>query len=114
MPGRFCRGLMIVGLSLFGLSACTPDPIKTSPRWTPEEQTRPGIEGGQKPVVLSYCYSSQLNRPQQVWDFAREDCSEGKLYFTDQDVLWTKCPLFQPVRVTFLCYPSKAKPSQAK
>ncbi len=109
--GVYGRSILAV-LSFAGLAACTVQPIKTAPRWEPQELVNPGIEGGQKPAVLSYCYSSQINEPSQVLEYAREDCPTGKLYFKEDDVLWTKCPLIQPVRATFLCYP--ATPGEAE
>ncbi|WP_282610602.1 hypothetical protein [Pelagibius sp. Alg239-R121] len=102
--------LVLVGLLVLG--ACTPEPIKTAPPLEIEDQIAPSLEGGRKPVVLSYCYSSQLNWSKQVLATAREACSGGKLHFQDEDVLWTKCPLFQPVRVTFLCYPPNSESSK--
>lgn len=92
---------------LLGLGACSPAPFKTS------------IPAGFDPAILksgkdvptakalSYCYSSQLNQSQQVIARAQEDCSDGRLHFHDEDMLWTRCPLIQPVRITFICYPAK-------
>lgn len=112
--GRFYRRTILVMLALFGLGACTVQPIKTKPPSKVQQQVSGDIEGGRKPVVLSYCYSSQLNEPAQVLEYAREDCPAGKLYFHGDDVLWTKCPLIQPVRATFLCYPAEPKQSPAQ
>lgn len=96
----------LVILSLLGLAACTVQPIKTAPPSAVVEKVRQENRGGQAPAILSYCYSGQLNEPAQVLEYAREDCPAGKLFFQDDDVLWTKCPLIQPVRATFLCYPA--------
>lgn len=114
IAGRFyCRTILVM-LSLFGLAACTVQPIKTTSPPAVEQKVRQAKQAGQKPVVLSFCYSSQLNEPAQVLAYAREACPAGKLHFQGDDVLWTKCPLIQPVRATFICYPADpAEPEQS-
>ena len=114
IAGRFHPRTIFVILSLIGLSSCTVEPIGTTPPSAVVEKAGRDAKGGQKPTVLSYCYSSQLNEPAQVLESAREDCPAGKLFFQDDDVLWTRCPLIQPVRATFLCYPAEpAGPEQS-
>lgn len=103
-PNRFGR-VLLAGFLLPGLGACTLEPIRTEP---------PAIEIQGKPAVLSYCYGSQVNQPSQVLEYAREDCPGGKLVFRGEDMLWTKCPLVQPVRATFLCYPADPESPEAK
>ncbi len=111
MVGRFCCRTLLVLFSGLGLAACTVQPIKTKPPAAVIEKVAKENRGGQRPAVLSYCYSGQLNEPEQVLEYAREDCPSGKLFFQDDDILWTKCPLIQPVRATFLCFP--ADPAEA-
>ncbi len=106
IAGRFFCRILLVVLSGIGIAACTVQPIKTEAPSAVIEKVAQENRGGQTPAVLSYCYSSQINEPAQVLEYAREDCPSGKLFFQDDDVLWTKCPLIQPVRATFLCYPA--------
>lgn len=111
--GRFCCRAVFLSAVFSLLAACSPDPIKTAPPLAIDDQPKPAVPGGGKPVVLSYCYSSQLNWSDQVLATAREACPRGRLHFQGEDVLWTKCPLFQPVRATFLCYPPEKQPKQS-
>lgn len=113
MVGRVCCRGIFLSVVLSFLAACSPEPIKTSPPLTIAEQSKPVVAGSGEPIVLSYCYSSQLNWSHQVMAAAREACPGGRLHFQGEDVLWTRCPLLQPVRVTFLCYPPEEQPKQS-
>lgn len=106
-PGLLRAGL--AGLVLVGLGACTLEPIKTQPPAAAAQGASPALKTGAEPRVLSYCYGNQVNEPSQVLDYAREDCPGGRLVFSGEDILWTKCPLVQPVRATFLCYPAESE-----
>lgn len=113
MVGKICCRAVLATVVVL-LAACSPEPIKTAPPKTIGEEPKPLIVGSGEPYALSYCYSSQLNWSDQVLETAREACPKGKLHFQGEDVLWTRCPLFQPVRATFLCYPpEKKQPKQS-
>lgn len=68
-----------------------------------------GIQRPWDPVrraqALSYCVSRQLNTPDDLLAIAQEDCKGGTLAFYGQDNGIRYCPLFQPHRMTFICYP---------
>lgn len=110
---RFCCRAFLLTAALSLAAACSPDPIETTPPLTIAEEVKPSVAGSGEPYVLSYCYSSQLNWSDQVLETAREACPRGRLHFHGEDVLWTRCPLFQPVRATFLCYPPEKQPEQS-
>lgn len=58
------------------------------------------------PRPLSFCYSSQMNTPEEVMARARELCpNNGRLQFQEEDFLFNGCALLQPYRVTFICTP---------
>ena len=108
-----CRAIIAFAV-LTAVVACSPEPIKTTPPLTVNDQPKPSVPGTRDPVILSYCYSSQLNWSNEVLSAAREACPNGRLHFQGEDVLWTRCPLFQPVRATFLCYlPEAPQPKQS-
>ncbi len=101
--------------ALFGLSGCTTDP---APANGPKHLVQPILRDTQralvagrtpssKPAVLSYCYSNLINTPEQLEVEATEACERmgGRLEFYGEDTVLAPCPLFQPVRATFLCYP---------
>jgi len=75
-----------------------------------------GIQRPWDPVritqALAYCVSRQLNTPDDLLALAQEDCKGGTLAFYGQDNGIRYCPLFQPHRMTFICYPPvAAKPA---
>ena len=55
------------------------------------------------PRVISLCYSSVLNTPEEVLEEARYHCGDGEVTLREQDTLWTPCGLLQPKRATYIC-----------
>lgn len=67
-------------------------------------------QGLAKAKLVSLCYSSQLNLPQQVTEYMDETCGgapERRYVLYGEDTLLTPCPLFQPIRMTFVCYDTR-------
>ena len=99
------RSLMIPVLMAGAVAACTsggPRPYPT----TPSKAVKEAVAGAPgNPRVISICYSSALNSPEEVLDEARYYCADGEVTFADQDVFWTPCGLLQPMRATYLCTP---------
>ncbi|MEX0759217.1 MAG: hypothetical protein WD100_06530 [Tistlia sp.] len=106
---------MLAGL--LALAGCTTDP---APSAGPKELVQPiqrarqqalveGRTPAPQPTVLSYCYSRLINTPEQLAYEAGEACTErgGRLVFYGEDAVLTPCPLLQPVRATYLCYPAE-------
>lgn len=106
--------LLLLGAVASGLSACTTNPAPTrGPKSVTDplsrEWQRARVAGQTPPVqprVLSYCYSNLINTPEQIIVEATEDCDmiDGRLEYLGEDSLLTPCPLFQPVRATYLCH----------
>lgn len=115
----FSRGRLALGLGLAVLlAACSPRPFAIQP----PEDAREGLpvqadaqEAAQalrphdydpNPRPISFCYSSQMNTPEEVMARAKEFCpNNGTLQFKDEDFLFNGCALLQPYRVTFICTP---------
>ncbi len=55
--------------------------------------------------AMSFCYSAGINRIQDVTGEAKEACKGGRLALYSQESSFINCPLLQPVRITFICYP---------
>lgn len=99
------------------LAGCTTNP---APVPGPKALTKPlarqlqaervaGRPAPAQPQVISYCYGNLLNTPEQLEDRAAEKCLAvaGRLVFVGEDAALTPCPLLQPVRATWLCYPGE-------
>ena len=108
---RLAISLTLVAL----LTACSSRPFVVQP---PEDvgdnlSAQPATEEpvsvhdyDPNPRPLSFCYSSQMNTPEEVMARAREQCpNNGTLQFAEEDFLFNGCALFQPYRVTFICTP---------
>lgn len=87
-------------------AAATADPVRRGIQrpWDPVRKTQ----------ALSYCVSRQLNTPDGLLDIAQEDCKGGTLAYYGQDNGLRYCPLFQPHRMTFICYPPTAEAEPAE
>ena len=55
--------------------------------------------------AMSFCYSAGINRIQDVAGEAKDACKGGRLAIFSQENTFINCPLLQPVRITFICYP---------
>ncbi len=111
MPFGMNASRIVVACALAAaLAACSARPYKVS---APKSLTRDlerqwadtADRSGPRPRILSICYSSLLNTPEEVLEEARYECRDGEVTFHDADSIWTRCGLFQPVRASFLCTP---------
>jgi hypothetical protein len=102
----------LVGLALV---ACSARPFPTTPAKTVKRALDRDYANapGPRPWALSLCYSQAVNSPEEVLAEARFYCKDGEVALLGQDILWTPCPLLQPVRASFLCRP-KPSPPEAK
>ncbi|SMF60631.1 hypothetical protein SAMN06265365_12154 [Tistlia consotensis] len=98
------------------LAGCTTDPTPTQ---GPKALVQPiqratqralvaGVTPAPQPIVVSFCYSSLVNTRKQLREDAQARCylGKGQLQFVGEDSILAPCPLFQPVRATWLCYPA--------
>ncbi len=111
MPERSsaCRIVLACGL-VAGLAACSPRPYPVAgpgslTRALEPEQAAAAEAERPVPRIVSICYSSLLNTPEEVLEEARYECQDGEVRFHDKDSFWTPCGLLQPVRASFLCTP---------
>jgi hypothetical protein len=66
-----------------------------------------------RPRAIALCYGKPMNDPEEVRQAARALCpNDGRIERVAEDVFWNTCALFQPVRVSFVCFPGPAEPSE--
>jgi hypothetical protein len=113
---RYGRSLLLV-IALGMLVACTtgPGPV-TSPAETAALAEGDPRNVGKEPrkalwqkvrlvQAISFCYGSPPDAPGELVSEAQAVCKGGTVDFVGQDTYLAECPLFQPHRVTFMCYP---------
>ena len=102
---------------LLALSACTrPFEPVTSPPGAVELAANNPRNLGQEPrnaptqevrlvQPVSYCFN-ETNRTREEMQQAAEDfCRGGSVSYFGTDTHLRQCPLFEPRRITFICYP---------
>ena len=104
-----------VGVLALVLAACTsaqPYPVAPSKTLVHALKAERSHAVGAKdvaaddaPNAVAVCYNSMINSDAQVWAEAQLVCPAGRLTARDDDVLWTRCSLFQPQRANFICVP---------
>ena len=97
--------LVVCALAAVAVASCSGGPrpyvVRSSYAVTEAIKSEPW---NQTPRVISICYSSALNTPEEVLDEARYHCGEGgEVTLREQDIVWTPCSLLQPRRATYLC-----------
>ncbi len=107
MPfGMNARRVVVACALAVALAACSARPYKVS---VPKSVTRAreaAVEAGRPaPKIISLCYGTLLNTPEEVLEEARYECRDGEVAFHDADSFWTPCGLLQPIRASFLCTP---------
>ncbi len=111
MPfGLDARRIVVACALAAALAACSARPYQVS---VPKSLTRDlkrqwgdtADRGGPAPKIISLCYGTLLNTPEEVLEEARYECRDGEVTFRDADSFWTPCGLLQPVRASFLCTP---------
>lgn len=121
-------GLALSACSSGALRAPAPDQAKALAAEAAAAQQleaaaseRPARRGARRPwepvrklQALAYCVSSQLNTPEDLLVLAQADCKGGTLAFYGQDNGIRYCPLFQPHRLTFICYPPAATAEESE
>ena len=98
--------VLLIGLVAMFLAGCAA-PYATTPAKEAQRalgRLPPAQENGPRKVV-AVCYNSVLNAPERVLLEARLACGGGTVTFHDDDVIWTRCGLLQPVRANFICTP---------
>jgi hypothetical protein len=105
---------------LVGLAACTTGPMKTSapdeardfaandPYNTGRVPRQFAWEDVERIQPVSFCYGQPLDRAEDLRDEAAYFCKGGTVEYYGQDIGLVHCPLFQPNRMTFICYPAGA------
>ena len=101
----------------FALLACArPFEPVTSPREAvdltasdPRNQGREPRNARTQNVTLvqpvSYCFN-ETNRTREDMQLEAEDfCKGGSVRYFGTDTHFRECPLFEPQRITFICYP---------
>lgn len=120
MPRLRILGVLAVGLLPVLLAGCTEPYATTSPggaaRALPRVKDQPKLgiyDYDPSPRVLSFCYNSMFDSPEQVLDLAQESCpNQGEIERIDQDFFWNGCSLTHPTRAVFTCIPGPAEPGQ--
>lgn len=65
-----------------------------------------------RPRAVAVCYGAFYNRPKEVLAEAQMLCpNQGHIERVAEDIFWNGCPLFQPMRASYICYPGKEPPS---
>ena len=107
---------VLVCLLMMGLAACSgPVGTVSSPRKASALADGDPSNIGKKPrkaawqdvtlvQAISYCYGA-TDTPEAMLEEARDFCKGGEVKYYGQDTYLRKCPLFQPHRITFICYP---------
>ena len=97
------RMVFLIGLIAVFLAGCAA-PYAITPAKEAQRELPPTLSA-QGAKVVAVCYNSALNAPEDVLLEARLACGGGKVTLHDDDVIWTKCGLLQPVRANFICIP---------
>ena len=111
MPfGMNARRIVVACALAAALAACSARPYQVSApaSLTPvlESEREAAVEAGRPaPKIISLCYGTLFNTPEEVLEEARYECRDGEVTFYDADSIWTPCGLLQPVRASFLCTP---------
>ncbi len=111
MPfGMNARRIVVACALAAALAACSARPYQVSApaSLTPvlESEREAAVEAGRPaPKIISLCYGTLLNTPEEVLEEARYECGGGEVTFYGADSIWTPCGLLQPVRASFLCTP---------
>jgi hypothetical protein len=104
--------LAALALAALALAACAGRPFPTAPAKTVQRaidrQYGPAAAG--RPGVIALCYSRVANSQEEVLEEARYHCGGAEPVPQDQDMVWTPCPLLQPVRASFICKPAPSAP----
>ena len=87
---------VIVCLALLTAGACSA-PFPTEPPVVLD-----GESGRPLPGLISFCYGTEMNSPEEIKTTAAETC-EGELVFVEQKMFLNDCPLLQTARVTYQC-----------
>lgn len=102
-------GLVLTGCTSQAMKVESPDEAIALANRYPSAPDAPMPRRAWDPVTtpsaLSYCYSKQINTPEDLLALAREDCKGGKLSYYGQDLHVRECPLLQTYRMTFICIP---------
>jgi hypothetical protein len=112
---------LLAALLLGGLAACAQPfevpPPREAMRAVPPGPAPPGPLGpfdyDPRPRAIALCYGNLVNDPEEVMQKAQELCpNNGRLERVAEDAFWNTCALLQPVRVSFVCFPGPAGPSE--
>jgi len=107
---------------VFGLTACANEPVPTvAPksllrglRVTDGQVADPTLTPpGFRARTIAFCHSTALNEPAEIEVAAAANCSAPgeRLEFFGQDRFLNPCPLFQPLRSSYLCFTPLVRPS---
>ena len=97
------RMVFLIGLAAVFLAGCAA-PYAITPAKEAQRELQPQLSA-QGAKVVAVCYNSALNAPERVLQVARFACGGGTVTFHDDDVIWNRCGLLQPVRANFICTP---------
>ena len=107
MPfGMNARRVVVACALAVALAACSARPYPVSVPKSVTREREAAVEAGRPaPKIISLCYGTLFNTPEEVLEEARYECRDGEVTFRDADSIWTPCGLLQPVRASFLCTP---------
>jgi hypothetical protein len=116
--GGFAKGLALA--LMLGLSGCggipkqtaAPDDAKAYVAADPYNLGRTprkfAWEDVRRIQPISFCYGRPLDEADDLRAEAEYICKGGKVEYYGQDVGLRRCPLFQPYRMTFICFPAES------
>ncbi len=107
MPfGMNARRVVVACALAAALAACSARPYPVSVPKSVTREREAAVEAGRPaPKIISLCYGTLFNTPEEVLEEARYECQDGEVRFQDKNSFWTRCGLLQPVRASFLCTP---------
>ena len=59
--------------------------------------------------IQALCYGRSVSDPSEIAEDVSRSCPKGSQSFEilHQDSFWNRCPLLQPVRITYRCGPAQ-------
>lgn len=119
---RFRHGIiwLLAVVLLAGLTACVGAPMRTgAPDDAKEYVGADSFNQGRTPrkyawedvrrvQPISFCYGRPLDEAEDLRAEAEFICKGGRVEYYGQDIGLRRCPLFQPYRMTFICFPDGA------
>lgn len=85
------------------LAGCTSGTAPTNPAKAVRDPDTKRFDAD----IQALCYGRSVSDPAEISEDVARACPKGSQGFEilDQDSFWNRCPLLQPVRITYRCGP---------